>query len=114
MTHYDRQGIPVPRAKPGDWRSYEFWFDTNLAVWCIAPADGPGGIVHADKLEWLEIDATSNGRKMLCQAELIVDGRTLQLDNATQVVSTRTAKLRVLRVYDQVVHMPVVAKMGAG
>jgi hypothetical protein len=91
-------------------RPYKFWFDTNLGKWLITP-DGPaGGILQVDNLRLCEVDIETNGRVMHCTAELLADGSTLRLPDKSGVMKSKRAVLRLLRIYDQMVHIPVVAK----
>ncbi len=107
-----RQGQHVPRAKPGEMRPYKFWFDQNLLKWCIQPDGIPGQMLMVEELKLCEIDAQNNGRFMHCLAELLADGSTLRLPDASGVATAKRATLRLLRIYDQMVHMPVVGTAG--
>ncbi len=108
-----RQGQHVPRAKPGDMRKYKFWFDHNLGKWCVEPDGIPGQMLIVDELKLCEIDAQNNGRVFHCLAELLADGSTLRLPDASGVATCRRATLRLFRIYDQMVHVPVVAEAGS-
>lgn len=105
-----RQGLHVPRARPSDMRPYKFWFDTNLLKWHVAPDGMPGGILQVDELRLCEVDVETNGRVMHCKAELLADGATLRLPDKSGVTTSKRAVLRLLRIYDQMVNIPVVAR----
>lgn len=114
--YYTSQGTPVARAKPGDMHDYRFWFDRGLAKWCITPANDQTGVrmLVVDRLQLCEVDAQSsiNGT-MIAAAELIADGKTLRLGDNCYCATAYSATLRLLRVYDQVVAMPVIGAVGA-
>ena len=116
MTTHTRQGQPVPRAKPADMRDYRFYFNSNVGKWCIEPAAGGGTeVLMCDELNWNELDVQGHpDGTMSCTAELIADGHTLRLDPGGHAAVCKRATLRLLRVYDQMIHIPVVGHAAGG
>ena len=91
---------------------YRYWFDRNLSKWCIAPADDKSGTkcLVVDELKTCELDSLHHpDGTITCRAELLADGSTMRFDTNGTMGSCRHATLRLLRIYDTQVVVPVMA-----
>jgi len=110
-THHTRAGSAVPRAKVDECVDWKFWYDQNTSMWCIQRRDNVGGVCMVPTLRLEELDIQSDGRFLVCRAELLVDGRTMK--QSPTAVTSKHATLRMLRVYDQVLHVSPVSLSGS-
>ena len=113
--HRTKQGQHVPRAKPGDMRPYRFWFNRDIRKWCVSPAEGAETqVIMADEFQTCELDAVGHpDGTFTCLAELMTDGATTRFSGTGHAATCRKITLRLLREYDQVVHVPVTGRAGA-
>ncbi len=106
-----KQGQVVPRAKPGDMFDYRYRFDHNEAVWVIELV-GASKTVTTKHLITCELDSESSSDGwMYCKAEFLTNGATCK-PTQTRLHVDR-CMLRLLRVYDQVVQMPLIEGVGS-
>ena len=109
MEHRTKQGQVVPRAKPADMRPYRFGFNTTHGKWWVSLAEGSDTqMILCDELQTCELDTVCHpDGTQTCLAEMLADGATMRFDAAGHAGSCRKITLRLLRIFDQSVLVPV-------